>query len=216
MLGTTLSQVAASIFLATQILHGAASSSLGLVGQPHIGTLNVTETSCRGSLWCPKFNIGYNRINIYFQDWINYTMSDSDIYGPGVQIACDTVTIAFPPLGTFAFCASTAGGNVPAAGINGSLIKQKMEELRTYGCFACGSVAIAESGDPVEKGVFKIDFVSGNKVKCGREGQVVCPPTVPSVHREGLEQGPRPELGTFTATIDDGAITLEALNVQDS
>lgn len=142
-------------------------------------------------------------------------MSDSDIYGPGVQISCATVSILLPPLGTNAYCAYTAGENVPAAGINGSTIKQKIEQLRLDGCFACGSVGIADSGDPVEEGVLKIDYVPKNKVKCGKVGEVVCPPTVPSMHREGLELGPRPVFSTFNATFEDGAITLQASNAQN-
>ncbi|KAL9068292.1 MAG: hypothetical protein Q9161_006318 [Pseudevernia consocians] len=219
MLSTTLYQMAATILLVAHILHAGASSSLKLVGQPYVQDLNITETSCRGSFWCPKFNLAVNRINLYLQDWISYTMSDFDIYGPGVQIACASVNPRFPPfppLGTTGYCAYTAGEHLPAAGINGSLIKQKIEELRIYGCFACGSVAISDSGDPVSEGLFKIDWVPFGKVKCGIPGQVVCPPTVPSTDRVGLEQGPRPVLSTFNATYEDGATTLQVLNSQGS
>ena len=211
----TRSQTPTIIFLATQILQAAASVPLNLIAQSHVYNLTSTEPNCHGSIWCPKFNFASNRINIYLQDWIKYTMSDSDIYGPGVQIACATVTILLPPLGTNAYCAYTAGENVPEAGINGSTIKQKMKQLQLDGCFACGSVGIADSGDPVEEGVFKIDYEPRNKVKCGKVGEVVCPPTVPSVHREPLGIGPRPLFSTFNATFEDGAITLQALNAQD-
>lgn len=215
MFSTTHSQNIAIILLATLTSHAAASSPLNLVAQFQVHNLTATESNCRGSIWCPKFNFASNRINIYLQNWIKFTMSDTDIYGPGVQIACATVSILLPPLGTNAYCAYTAGDNVPTAGINGSTIKQKMEELRINGCFACGSVGIADSGDPVEEGVFKIDYVPKNKVKCGRVGEVVCPPTAPSVDRGGLQQGPRPVLSTFNATFENGAVTLHALNVQD-
>ncbi len=104
---------------------------------------------------------------------------------------------------------------MPAAGINGSVIKQKMDELRNHGCFACGNTAIAESGDLSEEGVFVVDYVPRNKVRCGRAGDVICPPTVPSADRAGLEQGPRPELTNFNATFDDGEITLQAMSIQD-
>lgn len=215
MFSTTRAQMSAIILVAAQILHAAASSPLNLVAQPQAQDLNVTVTNCRGSIWCPEFNFKSNRINTYLQDWITYTMSDSDIYGPHVQIACATVTIIFPPLGTNAYCAYTAGKNLPTAGINGSVIKQKMEQLRTYGCFACGSVAIADSGNPVDQGFLKIDYVPSDQVECGGPGQVVCPPTVPSADRVGLEEGPRPVLSTFNATSDHGTITLQAFNVQD-
>lgn len=212
MLSTALFRCFSTILLATQILHAAASSPLKLIAQSDV--LNLTETSCHGSIWCPRFNFASNRINLYLQNWVKYTMSDSDIYGPGVQIACATVTILLPPLGTNAYCAYTEGENVPAGGINGSLIKQKLQQLRDDRCFACGSVAIADSGNPDEEGVFKIDYIPGNKVKCGGPGDVVCPPTVPSTNRVGLEQGPRPVLRTFNATFDGGVITLQAFNTQ--
>ena len=216
MLSTNLYHFAV-ILLATQITHAGASSPLNLVEQPQKQDLNITEASCHGSFWSPRFNVAANRINVYLQSWIKYSMSDSDVYGPGAQIACASVTprIGPIPLGTNAYCAFTKGENVPAAGINGSLIKEKMNELRAYGCFACGSVAIAESGDPVEEGLFKIDYVSSSKVRCGVPGQVVCPPTVPGTDRAGLGQGPKPVLSTFNATLDDGAVTLEALDIQD-
>lgn len=88
-----------------------------------------------------------------------------------------------------------------------------MEQLRTAGCFACGSVAVAESGDVSEMGVFVIDYVPRRKVRCGREGEVVCPPTVPGV---GDVEGPRPEFRTFNGTLDEGGITLQALNVLET
>ena len=218
MLSTTFYHNFATFLLATQITHAGASSSLNLVGQPQIQDLDITEASCHGSFWCPRFNVAANRINVYLQNWIKYSMSDSDVYGPGVQIACASVTPRYGPipLGTTAYCAFTAGENVPAAGINGSLIKLKMNELLAYGCFACGSVAIADSGDPAEEGLFKIDNVPPVKIRCGVPGQVVCPPTVPGTDRAGLEQGPKPVLSTFNATLVNGAVTLEALDIQDS
>ena len=142
-------------------------------------------------------------------------MSDADIYGPGAQIACATVTILWPPLGTNAYCAYTREAHVPAAGINGSVIKRRMEDLRSQGCFACGYVPIAESGIPSDEGMFVVDYVPKNGVRCGRPGYVVCPPTKPGEDREGLEEGERPALKEFNATLDDGAVTLQALNVQE-
>lgn len=139
-------------------------------------------------------------------------MSDADVYGPGVQIACATVTILFPPLGTNAYCAFTRGTE---SGINGSVIKRRMEDLRSQGCFACGYVSVEEeSGD---EGVLVVDYVSGKRVRCGREGDVVCPPTVPGGGEGsgGEGDGERPALRVFNATVDDGAVMLQALNVQE-
>ena len=143
-------------------------------------------------------------------------MSDSDIYGPGVQIACATMTIHDSPFGPKAYCAYTGGMNVPVAGITGSVIKQKIEELRKHGCFACGYTAIAPSGDPIEQGLFGIDYIADDMIRCGRPGEVVCPPTVPGADRPELERGPRPALINFNATVDDGAISLQEINLQES
>ena len=142
-------------------------------------------------------------------------MSDADVYGPGAQIACATVTIFLPPLGTSAYCAYTREAHVPATGINGSVIKQRMEDLRSHGCFACGYVPIAESGVASDEGIFVVDYVPRSRVRCGRAGDVVCPPTKPGEDREGLEMGERPALREFNATFDDGVVTLQALNVQE-
>ena len=90
-----------------------------------------------------------------------------------------------------------------------------MEDLRSQGCFACGYVPIAESGVTSDGGMFIIDYVPKNQVRCGRPGDVVCPPTKPAEDREGLEEDERPALREFNATFDDGAVTLQALNVQD-
>ena len=106
---------------------------------------------------------------------------------------------------------------MPAAGINGSVIKRRMEDLRTHGCFACGVIPIAEEesgGEPFgDEGEFVINYVPKRKVSCGRPGDVVCPPTVPSPDRAGLEEGPRPALMTFNATVDGDTVTLQALTV---
>ena len=192
MLNATLSRILAILLLATLIIDATAASSLNLVAVSHLLHPNLTQTTCTGSPWCPSYKLPAHRINTYLQDWIQYSMSDSDIYGPGVLIACATVTIHFSPFGPKAYCAYTGGMNVPVAGLRGSLIKQKIEELRKHGCFACGYTAIAPSGNPIEQGIFGIDYIPEDRVKCGRPGQVVCPPTIPSSDRPGLERGPRP------------------------
>lgn len=198
------------ILLAAQSIPVMASPSLNIV--PNSNMTDLTELNCDGSFWCPGIDNPHNYINNYLQDWMRYSIADEDIYHLGAQIACATVTIWLPPLGTNAYCAytraSTAGNEGPA-GINGTMIKQKMEELRSGGCFACGKV-------PWEGGIFKIDYVAKTKIRCGRPGDVICPPSVPSVHREGLEQGPRPVLSTFNATLFDDGVTLQMLNIQES
>ena len=212
MLSASLPRSFVILLIAAHTIH-AAATSLSLF-QIDAHSPNIAATTCKGSFWCPKYDFASNRINVYLQDWIKYTMSDSDIYSPGAQIACATVTILLPPLGTNAYCAYTKG--ITTAGINGSVIKQKMEQLRVHGCFACGDTAIADSGDASQKGVFVIDYIPKHNVKCGRPGEVVCPPTVPGADRVGNDEGARTAFTTFTATLDDGAITLQEGNVPRS
>ena len=216
MLNVTLPRLFAILLLATWAIDATASSSLNLVAVSHLLHPNLTETTCVGSPWCPLYNLPTNHINTYLQDWIQYSMADSDIYGPGVQIACAALTIPFFPFGPMAYCAYTGGTNLPVAGFRGSLIKQKIEELRKHGCFACGYTAIAPSGNSSEQGVFGIDYFPEDRVRCGRPGVVVCPPTTPGSDRPGLKKGPRPALISFNATVDDGAISLQALRLQES
>ena len=208
-------QKAAIILLAAQSTPVPASPSLNIVSNsPVFNMTHLTKLKCGGSFWCPRIKNPHNYINNYLQDWMIYSIADDDIYDLGVQIACATVTIWFPPLGTNAYCAyttaSTAGneGSRPA-GINGTMIKQKMEELRTGGCFACGKV-------PWEEEIFKVDYVTKTQIRCGRPGEVICPPSVPSAHRESLEQGPRPVLSTFNATLSDDGVSLQMLNTQET
>lgn len=159
MLSTTLYQMSAIILLAAQIIHVETSSSLNLIEHSHVQDLSNIETSCCDSFWCPKFNFVINRINLYLQDWINYIISDFDIYDLSVHIAGASVDSRLPPFprfGTTGYCVYTAGEDLSAADINGS-IKQKMKELRVYGCFARESVSIADDDNPVAKGLFKID-----------------------------------------------------------
>ena len=208
-------QKVAVILLAAQSTAVLASPALDIVSNSlAFNITHLTKAKCGGSFWCPRINNPHNYINNYLQDWMKYSIADDDIYDVGVQIACATVTIWLPPLGTNAYCAyttaSTAGDEgSPPAGINGSMIKQKMEELRSDGCFACGKV-------PWEEGMVKVDYVTRTQIRCGRPGEVICPPSVPSAHRESLEQGPRPVLSTFNATLLDDVVSLQMLNDQES
>ena len=208
-------QKAAIILLAAQSTPAPASPSLNIVPNSFaVNMTHLTKVKCGGSFWCPRINNPHNYINNYLQDWITYSIADDDIYDPGVQIACATVTIWFPPLGTNAYCAyttasTTSDEGTPPAGINGSMIKQKMEDLRIGGCYACGKA-------PWEEEIFKIDYVAKSHIRCGRPGEVICPPTVPSAHRESLEQGPMPVLTTFNATMSDDGVSLQMLPIQES
>jgi len=67
-------------------------------------------------------------------------------------------------------CAFTHG-NVSAAGINGTLIKQKLTELHAHGCTLCGSVPLSGDNDPDTEGMLTVNYIA-SRVCSG-----VCPPT---------------------------------------
>ena len=208
-------QKAAIILLAAQTTPVPASHSLRVVSNvPAFNITHLTRVRCGGSFWCPRINSPHNYLNEYLQDWIRYGIADGDIYDLGVQIACATVFIWLPPLGSNAYCAYTTASTAadegsPPAGINGSMIKQKMEELRIGGCFACGKA-------PWDEEVFKIDYVPKTQVRCGRPGEVICPPTVPSAYPRLLEQRPGPVLSMFNAALLDDEVSLQMVSIQES
>lgn len=70
------------------------------------------------------------------------------------------------------FCAFTQG-HMPSDGTTGSLLKQKIQELRNHGCRACGSVPLS-ANDPNVKGILTVNYVTTIGV-CIQLG--VCPPS---------------------------------------
>lgn len=53
-------------------------------------------------------------------------------------------------------------GNVPAAGVNGSVIKARAGNLVEHGCAVCGSVPLARDNEPEEMGELTSNYVSGD------------------------------------------------------
>lgn len=139
--------------------------------------------NCRGSTLCPWFSSPLTRVNIYLQQWMTGALADADVYAPYKHIACAPTGV-----GARAFCAFTTGVNIPAAGINGALIKTKMKELQNHGCFACGGVPISDDNDPNKMGIFKIDFV-WNANCSDLPGRVICDPTTKGVGLNGSAIG---------------------------
>jgi len=93
-------------------------------------------------------------------------INDTDDYAPGAHILCLPQGESF--LG--GVCAFTQG-NVSKAGTNGTLIKQKLSELRAHGCTLCGSVPLSGDNDPDTEGILTVNYIA-SKVCTG-----VCPPT---------------------------------------
>lgn len=50
-------------------------------------------------------------------------------------------------------------GNVPAAGVNGSVVKARIADLNNHGCWFCGSVPLSGNNDPAETGILTSNYV---------------------------------------------------------
>lgn len=160
---------------------------------------NELGINCRGSFWCPWLNTASNQINLYLQAWLDSSLPDGDIYAPGAHIACAKLFYNAEA----AYCVFTRGPNVSLPGINGSMVKTKMGQLKNHGCFACGSVPLKDNNRPGEMGELVVDYVA--KGTCSpTPGMVVCEPSVPSGNGTGgaIKSSilPIPMPGMFSAT----------------
>ena len=57
------------------------------------------------------------------------------------------------------------GSNVPAIGVTGALVKQKLLELRDHDCQVCGSVPLGGGNDPHILGILTVNYISGMACK---------------------------------------------------
>ncbi|KAL9135413.1 MAG: hypothetical protein Q9175_003402 [Cornicularia normoerica] len=149
------------------------------------GSLGI---NCRGSFLCPTF------IEAFPPDYIGTfirivngsapycppgfwcgPLNDTDIYLPNDHIVCLPLGQSF--LG--GICAFTQGSNVPATGLNGALIKQRLQELSDHGCLVCGSVPLSGDNDPDRQGMLTVNYIGGvlrneNRLGCQREKMFIC------------------------------------------
>lgn len=51
-------------------------------------------------------------------------------------------------------------GNVPAQGVTGKVLQDRMGDLVNHGCGGCGSVPLSGNNDPDEMGVLTANFIS--------------------------------------------------------
>ena len=114
--------------------------------------------NCRGSGFCPSI---LEDLITDFSDAIlhgNSTivgggpMNDSDIYYDGYpqDITCDK---------HYTVCLFMQG-NVPVGGVNGSVIKARITDLRNHGCKVCGSVPLSGDNDPDKMGILTSNMVN--------------------------------------------------------
>ena len=157
----------------------ATSNSTQHATDQELQTLHI---NCKGSFWCPWFNVGTHRYILYLLQWMRAIPAFRTYrYYKKVNIACarlwddDRAYCVFPQ------------GNVPDEGVTGDQVMGLMEGLLRYGCFACGSVPIALSGDPAEQGIVTVNYVK--QANCpARKGMVICDPS----ERPGPPPGQKP------------------------
>lgn len=156
----------------------ATVESLSLNSTSLDGPLGI---NCRGSLLCPAyleaFPPDYIGTFVYIVNGsARYCppsfscgpLNDTEIYLPNDQIVCLPLGRSF--LG--GICAFTRGKNVPATGVDGALIKRKLQELSSHGCRVCGSVPLSGDNDSGREGILTVNYIGG----------VVCRGLCPSRH----------------------------------
>lgn len=143
--------------------------------------------NCRGSIICPAYleafppdyigtfiKITSGSITDCPPDFFCGPMNDTDIYLPNDHIVCLPIGRSF--LG--GICAFIQGNNLPTTGVDGALIKRKLQELRGHGCRVCGSVPLSGDNDPSKEGILTVNYIGG----------LACKGLCPSKHYTALLQ----------------------------
>lgn len=125
-----------------------------------ISIIDALGINCRGSLICSK---DFNSVPRLWQAIVHGTAGAYCPGGPindfipwkaGEHIGC----ISFPP-GAGSMCLFMQG-NVPALGIPGIVIKERLGDLVEHGCTSCGSVPLSGNNEPDELGILTVNYVA--------------------------------------------------------
>lgn len=148
---------------------------------------HVLGINCRGSSLCPSYLEAFppDYIGLLIKitngsaaycpsDFSCGPLNDTEIYLPNDHIVCLPLGQSF--LG--GICAFTQGSKVPATGVNGALLKRKLQELQQHGCLVCGSVPLSGDNDPDREGILTVNYIGG----------VACKGLCPSRHIQGFLQ----------------------------
>ena len=116
--------------------------------------------NCRGNFWCP-----WTRADgfLYIQkllDGMELDVFDTAIfYGNSLAPFEETLSIAclLDVFDDGGFCV-TLEGPIPAEGVSGKRMKEKMQQLLDHKCWACGGVPFADSNDPDEMGTLVVNW----------------------------------------------------------
>ena len=80
-------------------------------------------------------------------------------YYTGQDIACMKHSVYPSPIISWGFYCAFMQGNIPAEGVDGTLIQLKMQQMIEHHCLGCGSVPFSDDNDPRTLGVLTVNYV---------------------------------------------------------
>ena len=114
--------------------------------------------NCRGStIMC----VGADQHSVMhtLRDYM-YAIPKGYRYYTGQNIACMKHNVYPSPWITWGFYCAFMQGNIPADGVDDSLIQLKMQQMIEHHCLGCGSVPFSDDNDPQTLGVLTVNYVS--------------------------------------------------------
>ena len=113
--------------------------------------------NCQGSvIMC----VGANQMGVMhtLRDYM-YAIPAGYRYYTGQDIACMKHNVYPSPLITWGFYCAFMQGNIPAEGVEGTLIQLKMQQMIEHHCLGCGSVPFSADNDPNTLGILTVNYV---------------------------------------------------------
>ena len=147
-----------------------------LVLLPILGlVVNITAlgVNCQGSLLCGYKTGGQQVLDVFYDAMV----SGSQSFIPGGPLEDNTVYYKGTPQDVACWeglrVCLFLQGNISRTGVNGSIIKLRLNELRTHGCQICGSIPISGDNDPYDEGYLTSNFVTSGSCNgiCSGYGQ---------------------------------------------
>ena len=135
-----------------------------------IGRIAALGINCQGSSFCKTYFNGMDyRENVISEFWEILNAGPSEHMKEGGPIREDALYkagnppwLACQPLPKGGAICLFLQGNVPAGGVTGKTLQDRIGDLVNHGCSICGSVPISGNNDPDEMG-----FMTANFVKSG-------------------------------------------------
>ncbi|MCJ1233723.1 hypothetical protein MMC14_001681 [Varicellaria rhodocarpa] len=123
--------------------------------------INALGINCRGSILC-----GYKRENQNILDIFYDAMTTgSNAFLQGGPLEDDRVYYNGQPQDVACWAEHNVclflQGRIESSGVNGSTIKQRLNDLRYHGCRICGSVPISGNNNPYYMGYLTSNYVTG-------------------------------------------------------